>query len=407
MRNFSLIFFALCSGISCFSQIRYERGYFIDNNDKKTQCFILNDEPKDNPTKIKYKLDIENDFLVSSLAEIKEFDVSGNKYIRSNVQLDKSSQDIKKLSDSRVPEWVDRQVFLKVIVDGKADLFYYSGEQLVLFFFRVDDLPIEQLVYKDYSTNASKSIVVPSADQKLKPGTTTFSNIATNLTYINQLNTTVSCKNLPQATFKNIQYKGDALTRYFIKFNKCVGVEFVSHENNFKNKFHLSFRPGVDFSTARIDSYFGLIKEFPSRTPRFRVGAEAEFTLPFKKGKWGIILEPTYQSYGFESFPQLNYKSIEIPFGLRHYFFLGENSKIFINGAAVFDFPLVYSIEFKNATTFNSKTIKTNFAVGLGYSYKKYSIEGRYYSLRTGFDETSIYYFDFVKSSIIVGYKIF
>ncbi len=63
MRKFSLIFFALCSGISCFSQIKYERGYFIDNNDKKTQCFILNDEPKDNPTKIKYKLDIEDDFL--------------------------------------------------------------------------------------------------------------------------------------------------------------------------------------------------------------------------------------------------------------------------------------------------------------------------------------------------------
>jgi hypothetical protein len=390
----------LLSSISCLAQIKYEKGYFIDNDDRRIECFILSDSPKDNPTRIKYKISEEDEFLVAQISELKEFGVSKARYLRATVQLDKSSQNLKELTISRNPEWVELEIFLKVVVDGKADLFYYSGEELVLFFYRIDNSPIEQLIYKQYLTSNDKTNTTVTDQQKMT--TTSFLYAAENHTYINQLNTQVTCNKLPLATLKNIKYSGDQLSKYFIKYNKCVEADFISYDDYFKNEFHLSLKPGMDYSTLKVDSYFGLVEDFPERQLSFRVGAEAEFTLPFKKGKWAVLVEPAYQSYNSTSKVQIDYKSIEIALGGRHYFFLGNDSKLFINIAGVIDLPIIYSIKFSNGQTFESKTIKGNYAVGLGYSYKKFSVEGRYYSLRTGVDETSLYYIDFKKSSLII-----
>ena len=392
------------SSFCAFSQIKYEKGYFIDNGDKRVDCFILNDQPKNNPTVVKYKIGIEDDFLSASITEVKEFQVSNSRYIRATVQLDKSSQDIKNLSLIRTPDWVERQVFLKVIVDGKADLFYYGDEVLLLFFFRIDDSPIEQLVYKHYLTDQQKSIQ-PMTDRR-KLTTTVGISMNTNFTYINQLNTQVSCENAHPATIKFTPYRAEELAKYFINYNKCIGSTFTSFEDSFSDKIHFSLRPGVDFSRAWIIDYAGDSKDF-SLESSFRIGGEAEFILPFKNGKWGFILEPTYQSYHSKSSLEMKYRSIEIPLGFRHYFFLGETSRIFVNGSLVIDFPLQHSVTFKNGTSAQTTTLKVNLAVGLGYNYKRLSVEGRYYTLRSGVDETGLFTFDFKKSSIIIGYRVF
>ena len=69
-----------------------------------------------------------------------------------------------------------------------------------------------------------------------------------------------------------------------------------------------------------------------------RFGVETEFILAFNKNKWGVTIEPTYQYYKSEKKPsdveaKLNYTSVEIPIGIRHYFYLSEKSKIFINAS--------------------------------------------------------------------------
>lgn len=39
-----------------YGQINFEKGYFKDNNGKQTDCFIKNEDWKNNPYTFKYKL---------------------------------------------------------------------------------------------------------------------------------------------------------------------------------------------------------------------------------------------------------------------------------------------------------------------------------------------------------------
>ena len=102
----------------------------------------------------------------------------------------------------------------------------------------------------------------------------------------------------------------------------------------------------------------------------------------------------------------MSYSSIELPFDLRHYFYLSNSLKLFLNAAAVGDFPLEYTAKVNNREITSDRP-KINFAEGVGFSFKRVSLEGRYYTLRTGFDTTGLYHFDFVKSSIVLGYRLF
>ena len=43
--------------MNCFAQISFEKGYFINNANQKTNCLIKNQDWKDNPTEFEYKLD--------------------------------------------------------------------------------------------------------------------------------------------------------------------------------------------------------------------------------------------------------------------------------------------------------------------------------------------------------------
>jgi hypothetical protein len=64
-------------------------------------------------------------------------------------------------------------------------------------------------------------------------------------------------------------------------------------------------------------------------------------------------MEPTYHYFKSETeIPidkvKVNYTSIEIPIGVRHYFFLNENSKVFINGSFIVDISFNSIIEFED-----------------------------------------------------------
>jgi len=144
----------------------------------------------------------------------------------------------------------------------------------------------------------------------------------------------------------------------------------------------------------------------------FRAGIEAEFILPFNKNKWAIIVEPTYQYYkseivGTTKVAKADYKSIEFPFGIRHYYFFNKNSKIFINGSVIFDFSFNSVIDLPYRKNLEVKP-SPNLAFGLGYKYNdKYSLEIRSQSSREILDNYITWSSDYKTISIIFGYSIF
>lgn len=148
---------------------------------------------------------------------------------------------------------------------------------------------------------------------------------------------------------------------------------------------------------------------------------QLEYILPIKGRKWSVTLEPTYHYYktekNYSTIPNsesgqsvtatVDYSSIEIPIGIRHYSLLNTDSKLFISGSYVLDVSLKTDIVFSESLKYKGDT-GNNLAFGIGYVFKDtYSIEARLNTSREllkNFDEASG---DYKSFSLIFGYTIF
>ena len=72
MRKQLLLLFATIFTINCYSQITYEKGYFINNSDQKVDCLIKNIEWENNPVMFKYKLSENSEPEIASIETVKE-----------------------------------------------------------------------------------------------------------------------------------------------------------------------------------------------------------------------------------------------------------------------------------------------------------------------------------------------
>ncbi len=111
-----------------------------------------------------------------------------------------------------------------------------------------------------------------------------------------------------------------------------------------------------------------------------------------------------------ESFPQkvkIDYKSLELPIGLRYYFFLNNDPNIFINGSFVFLFDQNSIVDFE---VHNDLTLSNDFFISLGLGYtmmKKYSLEIKYDLNRGDIFTLSNHTSNYSNLSIIIGCRIF
>lgn len=361
-----------------YSQITFEKGYFIDEAGQKFECLIKNIDWSKNPTGFQYKLTADGETKNATLETIKEFRVDGaSKYIKAMVKIDQSPSDLSNLSIERNPIFIEKLLFLKVIIEGNATLYSYEEGTLTRFFYSTPGKEINQLVYKMYRNDG---------------------NVLNNYSYRQQLFQNLSCSGLDEADFNKLRYYYQDLKRIFIKYNKCDDPNYV-HDPALKRKgaFNFSLRPGVSLVDLKMANPFSdyLYTEMDNK-PSFRFGAEVEYILAFNKNKWAILIEPTYQYFSAEKLTDtmnpsygvittsVEYQSIEVPVGVRYSIFLNKDSKIFLNALGVFDFSFNSSVKFKrgNGSDLDSPLkIKAgvNPAVGLGYKIKnKYGIEIRY-----------------------------
>lgn len=371
MKKKLLLFFTFLS-LNSYSQIVFEKGYFINNNDQKIECLIKNLDWNSTPTEFQYKLEEQDQPIMTNLQQVKEFAISNeSKYERYDLNADLSSDNLNEIDYNKAPKFKDEKIFLKVLIQGKANLYEYSKNNLSFFFFKTDSVPVTQLIYKTYKV---------SEDQ-----------VAKNKQYKQQIWMALKCDNITSKNIENLNYKRNELINLFVKYNECHNTEFTNFENkeNEKKSFHLSIRPGIKNSNLYVSNAYtsDRDRDFGNKLG-FRIGVEAEYVLPFNKNKWALILEPTYQSYKTEKVDygdkksEVNYQSIEFPIGIRHYFFLNNNSKIFINAQYIIE--AAFSSEAK--ILFNSYIVDEpkiephgGFAIGAGYNFKKkYSTELRY-----------------------------
>lgn len=343
MKKQLLFLLAIIFSINCYSQISFTKGYFVDNADQKIACLIKNIDWLNNPSEFKYKLTDVSETQTATIKTAKEFGIDGEyKYTRHKVNIDQST----KYLVNEIPNTKEGEYFLKVLVEGKASLYSYKGiGAKEKYYYKLGHAFIEQLIYQ-----------------------TPQKNIRESNRFKQQLWADLKCPKFSMDKIKNLDYKKNILVHFFMEYNECTGNEFVHfEEKQKKGLFKVGIRPGLNYSSLSIERNNTVFHDFDFGTrQRLRLGIEAEFVLPFNKNKWATILEPTYQHFKTKqkltnlSFVgnsvrdhdiEATYSSIEVTIGLRHYFYLSKNSKVFVNGLLIVDFGIDATIDFEDSNT--------------------------------------------------------
>jgi len=409
MKRFSL-FIALClTSFFSIAQSDFQKGYFIDLNGTRQEGYVSVKSWSDNPRSFAFRTDPASSNQLVSVSSAMEVGAGESRFVRFIGRVDSSSNKSRKMSSIIEPEWVHDSLFLRLLVDGKADLFYCDREGEDRFFYRVDDGPITQLVFKLYQKETARN----------EPA-----QVARNREYQGQLRQHVNCLQYSFEKMKSLRYEIAVLTNYFTEQNECSGGnQYTAKDDVSRRMISIRATPGI--SIAQMDSYDVKEKLYESYEQKlsYRVAAEFELTFPFNRKKWAVWLEPAFQSYkanGTDSAARsITYTSFEVALGARHYFYLGKHSNIFLNAAGIFDVPIESAGGWEGRNNVPSNSHKTfNLAAGVGFAYKRFSVEARYYTIRkmkgtagvplpNGDTGEFVVHNEFQKVSVIVGFRVF
>ncbi|WP_152286525.1 hypothetical protein [Flavicella marina] len=417
-KYFAFVF--LLSFIYANSQSKFEKGYIIDNKNKKTECLILNQGWSDTPYEIIYKSSEGATEKTLSIDDMKEFSLIGqSKFIRYTGKIERSKKEIDDLTTENKPKFNVETIFLEEVISGTASLYVYRFEEINKFFFSAFETPIEPLVKITY----------------LNTSRTTYKE---NNMYRQQLFNSLKCDDLKTNRLEWLKYESKDLAKYFEKYNVCINPDYVNeNENHMKTKFmdyiHLNILPGVTYNQLRLQNLrynfndAGTANEFG-----YRIGAEIEAVIPYFNYSYSVILEPKYSSFSYKGyFDEASYFSgtysiFEVSIGLRYKYRANEKSAFFINGNYGFGFPStqnsdgvstkLYRDSFFNGvrtenlqyTDNEHKTALGSFEIGLGYKFKeKYSIELRFTAVETDVLNRNLWTGSLARQNLIFGYTLF
>lgn len=400
------IFTLFLLSLSSYAQIEFENGYYINNSNERILCQIKNLDWRKNPSEFEYRLLEKNKAQKATIKTVKEFGIDNiTKFVRRIVEIDRSSDEVYKLSDDINPKFNQEELFLKILVQGENTLLEYADGNLRRYFYEKQNMQIKQLVFKRYESDENK--------------------INENNEFRQQLWNDLKCANIKISDLQKVKYTKKDLVNFFIKQSDCNKDKLIYFEQKQKRDlFNLSLRPRLNSTPFSMENSVNDRNfEFENQT-NFGFGIEAEFILPYNKNKWSIFIEPSYQSFkanksfevdyvnGGEILVEVQYKSIEIPIGLRRYFFINKNSKIFLNASIIFDSGSNSFISFKrnDGSPLNTLDIKTpaNFAIGIGYKQSdRVSLEIRKQTNRSLLNDYQYWGSNYSTLSFILGYSFF
>lgn len=403
---FTLIFILK---INCYAQTIFKKGYFINNLGERTECFIKDLDWNETPSSFHYKTILtSNSSTNENLKSVKEFGIYNNvKFIKQKVDIDISSNNINQLTSNRNPIFINKEVFLKYIIEGKASLLSYKHGNLTRYFFNIDNSNIEQLIYKQYYVKEN--------------------NIASNNRFQQQLWNDLKCKNSSLKGVQNLKYTKTSLTKYFKSYNNCNNSKTKNFENNKKEKnpFSLTFKAGMINSSLEIKNPISNTRDVDFGNKSGAIfSVEGEYSLPFNNNKWAITSGVAFRSFktsikipyaiisGGYLLSKIDLKFIQIPIGLKHYFFLNDNSSIYLTGSyninvRTKDSPIKFDrLNGSNYTSMDT-SIRSNQSFTLGYKYSKYSIEAKYQTNIDILSDFATWNSDLSSLSFVIGYTLF
>ena len=395
----------LLAHVFVFGQVGFEKGYFITNTGERVECLIKNAQSLNTPSSFKYRKSKEDATQIINLIDVQELAIFKQvKYIRRTVKLDQSSDELSQLSTSPNPEWIEREVLLKELVSGNVKLYSFTDNSMKRFFYQVATGNIEPLIFKPYALNGGK--------------------VAYNEDYKSQLQEVLVCSTINEQLIQDLAYTERRLVDVFTTYYRCSNPSLEPTVMvKRRGKLTLAVRPRINSNSMDLQH-----RLFNNRFPMedkisLGLGVELEYVLPFNKSKWAILVEPQYQAYQSETVTdvdyvvggklvtKVNYKSIGLPIGLRHYMYTGNQSRFFVNIQYAFNFAMNSSIQFRRGDGTLERTVnlksEPNLAFGLGYKYKQFGVEARYFTNANINKEDFLWETTYRHAALIFSYQLF
>lgn len=385
---------------ACIAQVRFEKGYFIDNHGKKTECLIRNKGWKNNPTTFNYRLSETSEIQERTMEVTAEFGIENTlQYVRVTVPMERSSTKINNLQKDAQYKLVEETHFFKRIFEGSHSLYVFEESGLLKFFDRKPSGEFNQLIYIEY-LDINR-------------------NLRRYNQYYTQLLNDFSCPGATLESFSKLKYTEPSLLEYYHNTADCKGEKTVQVERK-TGEFHI--RPFVGFKSMNVsaDALSTLVPNAEVSEFGAAYGLELEYLLPTFQKKWAVLLSVEYNniegdydlpdgSNGQDRYVTLSYSAIQIPVGMRYYMHLNNDFKLFVNPLFVANFVKdETTASYHPAGTASNNLVAEknsyNFAVGAGLAYKKFNAEIRYYTSQGLFQYADG---DFNKISFTVSYAIF
>ena len=378
MKNLLILLLAFTAQFA-IAQNNFEPGYFISNDGTTTTCLIKNLGWKNNPTAFEYKTAEASVAQTATIANVQEFGVSGYKFVKHTINIDRSTTDISQMEENNKPVFKSETLFLKVLVEGKAVLYQYEDGNLIRYFYSGGDnnSAAQQLIYKAYKVGQ---------------------DLAYNNQFRGQLFEALKSAYPDIVSYKRISYDKDTLVKLFLAYNNQSGTETkdLSASQN-QSVFNIKITAGASSSSLSVYGAGNTDRAYDFDAGlSYRFGAEFEVVLPFNNKKWSLFADPNFYMYNKESTEIIgststpkNWKAkssgVDLPLGARHYMFLNDKSKIFIDAAYVLTFPtgssnISFVYDAPNAVPSSQLEISrsANFSAGAGFAYNRYSVAVRY-----------------------------
>ena len=149
IQSSTLLALIFISTFKAHAQDRFKKAYYIDNASQKHECFILDLDWSNNPESFKYKDSENGEIKEITIKDVQSFEIlERSKFVRADVKLDLSSEDINRLTDFKELETVDTTVFLRVLLEGEANLYLFEKGNLDRLFYSKKSAPSEYINLK-------------------------------------------------------------------------------------------------------------------------------------------------------------------------------------------------------------------------------------------------------------------
>lgn len=359
MKSLFLISIICLISTSLLAQDLFEEGYYLNNQGENVQGYIDVFPLTDSPTSIRFKKNRSDNLRSLSISEVSAFQVSGFKFVRFIGDIDLNLTP----SSNTDAEFEDRQIFLRVIVEGEASLYSYKESDSEIYFYSTLTVPPTQLLNTEFIR----------ADN----------SYAFNPIYKNQLRKLIECEsNL--GIIDDLKYDKKNLIYFFKEYNSCIdkpSKTFSGLSISSPKYLNISLSVGATsysmVATTQLNN-IRIVRFKDNAIPN--IALELEQLLPVTKNKISIWLRGDFKSFtdsevarfeGVNESSKLYYNTIETSLGARGY--VGTDLvKAFLDVGMAKSFEIgkgVY-IDYENRKDFDSPQFPLHFVFGAGLMIK-------------------------------------